>query len=424
MKFLHSQLYLRIYLAVLGSLALSGLLAALVWHLFYREPPVFTQLGTLARTAGIAISADATPTQYQHALNQLHSRFDVGLALYDVNGKLLSSAVTQPAQDTLPNLKAGYVHAPGQFLAYITRLEDGRWLLVQADNPHGQSHPGFMTLLAVIAIAVAVCAQPVVRRMTLRLERLKASVDQFGTGDLGSRVIVEGRDEIAAIAQSFNVSVARVEELVNSQRSLLANASHELRSPLARLRMSVELAGLTGTESSAAHTEIQKNIAELDQLIDEILLASRLDLNDAGTLNKQEIDLTALLAEECARTRAELNAEPVQLQGDARLLRRMIRNLLENSIRYGGSTTTEVSLRKNGTHSVKLEVADRGPGIPEPERDKIFAPFYRLPSASESAGGVGLGLALVKQIAIKHGGTVRCLARDGGGSIFIVTLPS
>jgi len=185
--------------------------------------------------------------------------------------------------------------------------------------------------------------------------------------------------------------------------------------------MSVELAGLS---SSATQTnEIQKNIAELDQLIDEILLASRLDLNDAAALNKQEIDLTALVSEECARTRAELNAESIMFRGDARLLRRLIRNLLENSVRYGGATSTEVSLRKLDANHIRLEVADHGPGIPESEREKIFAPFYRLPNASESEGGVGLGLSLVKQIVTKHGGTVKCLARDGGGSLFVVELP-
>jgi signal transduction histidine kinase len=252
------------------------------------------------------------------------------------------------------------------------------------------------------------------------LERLKISVDRFGSGDLGSRVLIEGRDEIAAIARSFNLSMTRIEELVNSQRALLANASHELRSPLARLRMSVELASSEFAVSQ--RNEIQKNIAELDQLIDEILLASRLDLNDAGGLTKQEVDLTALLAEECARTRAELNAEPLTLQGDARLMRRLIRNLLENSVRYGGATLTEVSLNNHKTH-IRLEVADRGPGIAEQEREKIFAPFYRLPTTSEAQGGVGLGLALVKQIAIKHGGNVQCLPREGGGSLFVVTLP-
>src|SRR5947208_1872802 len=114
MKFLHSQLYLRIYLAVLGSLALSGLMAAMVWHLFYREPPVFTQLGTLARTAAIAIEASTTPTQYQRSLNRLHERFDVGFALYDASGNLIASAVTQPVPIKSPITKEGYVHTQRQ----------------------------------------------------------------------------------------------------------------------------------------------------------------------------------------------------------------------------------------------------------------------------------------------------------------------
>ena len=421
MKFLHSRLYWRIYLAVLASLALSGLLAAMVWHIFYSEPPVFTQLGTLARTAAIAIDNTATPTQNQQALQRLHERFNIGLALYDPNGKLVASAVTLPVPPTWSSTKEGYIHTRHEAVTYITPVDGGGWLLAQADNPHSSPHPGFLPLLALIAIAVAICAQPIVRRLTIRLERLKATVDRFGGGDLSTRVVVEGRDEIAAIANSFNLSVARVEELVNSQRALLANASHELRSPLARLRMSVELAGLDS--SAPQRNEIQKNIAELDQLIDEILLASRLDSNDAAGLNKQQIDFTALVAEECARTRAELNAEPVKLQGDARFLRRLIRNLLENSARYGGSTIIDVSLQNIDGNMIKLEVADRGPGIPEPEREKIFAPFYRLPNASESEGGVGLGLSLVKQIATKHSGTVQCLPREGGGSRFVVTLP-
>jgi signal transduction histidine kinase len=421
MRFFHSQLYWRIYLAVLASLALSGLLAAVAWHLFFREPPVFTQLGTLARTAAIAIDSAATQTQNQQSLQRLHDRFNIGLALYDSNGTLIASAVTLPVPPKWSSTTEGYIHTRHEAVTYVTAVDGGGWLLAQADTPHTHPHPGFLPLLALIAIAVAICAQPIVRRLTIRLERLKATVDRFGDGDLSTRVVVEGRDEIAAIANSFNLSVARVEQLVNSQRALLANASHELRSPLARLRMSVELAGLES--ATAQQAEIQKNIAELDQLIDEILLASRLDLNDAGALNKQPVDFTALLAEECARTRAELNAEPIQLQGDARLLRRLIRNLLENSVRYGASTPVEVSLRKGDANNFRLEVADRGPGIPEQEREKIFAPFYRLPNASESGGGVGLGLSLVKQVAAKHGGTVQCLPREGGGSLFVVTLP-
>jgi len=420
MRRYHSQLYLRIYLALLASLALSGLLAALVWHVFYREPPVFTQLGTLARTVAIVIGSETeTPAHYQQSLHQLHQRFKVGFALYDADGNLIGSAAAAAMPPHSPVGREGYVHARHDTAAYLAPVEGGRWLLVQEDGSQ-QDHFGFITLLALIAIAVAICAQPIVRRLTTRLERLKASVDQLGNGDLSSRVLVEGRDEIAAIAQSFNRSVARIEALMNSQRTLLANASHELRAPLARLRMSVELE--SAETYAVRRDEIQRNIVELDLLIDEILLASRLDSHDTFTLAKHEIDFTALLAEECARTRSELQAETVHLQGDARLLRRLIRNLLENSKRYGGDAPAEVFLVKNHT-AATLEIADRGPGIAESEREKIFAPFYRLPNASESDGGVGLGLALVKQIAEKHGGNVVCLSRDGGGSRFVVTLP-
>ena len=420
MRRLHSQLYLRIYLAVLASIALSGLLIAIVWHVFYREPPMFAQLGTLARAAAISVGRSDTAHD-QQLLNQLHNRFDVGFALYDNKGKLLASAARQPAPQQSPALTEGFVHSQRDGLSYVASIDDHRWLLAELDHPHGEFHVGFLPLLAMIALVVAVCAQPVVRRLTKRLERLKASVDRFGGGDLRSRVTVEGSDEIAAIAHSFNLSAARIEELISSQRALLANASHELRSPLARLRMSVELAEPQSSDSK--REEVQRNIAELDQLIEEILLASRLDLNDAAALTKQQIDFTALVAEECARTRAELNAESIHLQGDARLLRRLIRNLLENAVRHGGGTPVEVSLHRDTEESARLEVADRGPGIPAQEREKIFAPFYRLPHASEAEGGVGLGLALVKQIAEKHGGTAQCLSRAGGGSRFVVTLP-
>ena len=422
MRILHSQLYLRIYAAVIASLALTGLLVALAWHAFYREPPVFTQLGTLARTAAVVVGSEAaTPARYQQLLDQLHRRLDVGFALYDADGRPMASAAALPVPTQSPGSHEGYVHVHGEPLSYLTPVGDGQWLLAQSDSAHSDRHPAFLSLLAMIAVAVAICAHPIVRRLTIRLERLKASVDRFGTGDLTSRVAVEGSDEIAAIAQSFNRSVARIEELVNSQRTLLANASHELRSPLARLRMSVELVG--AATSADQRAEIERNVSELDQLIDEILLASRLDLGDAAAIARDDVDFTALVAEECARTRAELDAGPIHLQGDARLLRRLSRNLLENARRHGGNASCDVSLRKSDATTATLEVADRGAGIPEPEREKIFAPFYRLPDASESGGGVGLGLALVKQIVEKHGGKVQCLAREGGGSRFVVTLP-
>ncbi|GBU15657.1 hypothetical protein AwPolaro_10350 [Polaromonas sp.] len=212
---------------------------------------------------------------------------------------------------------------------------------------------------------------------------------------------------------------------------MLANASNELRSPLARIRMSLELMDLDA--ASPQRHEISRSIKELDQLIDEILLASRLDAKQSDAEPFEALDLTGLAAEECSRVNADLQVDTglsntghsLTVQGSARLLRRLIRNLLENARRYSNSEISlELAQIGVGEHGrAIIRVLDRGPGIPEALRERIFEPFYRLPGASEREGGVGLGLALVKSISERHGGTVRCEARLGGGAAFIVELP-
>jgi signal transduction histidine kinase len=245
-------------------------------------------------------------------------------------------------------------------------------------------------------------------------------VEALGAGDLGARVQVEGRDEVAALAASFNRSAERIAGLVNAHKTLLANASHELRSPLARIRMAVEM--LKADARPALRAELERDIAELDALVDEILLASRLDAAPAPEA-REDVDVLALAAEECARVDAALEGETVTVRGDRRLLRRMIRNLLENARRYGAGSAIDVAVRKTAAGGAELRVCDRGPGVPADERERIFEPFYRPAGARERAGGVGLGLALVRQIARRHGGEARCRAREGGGSCFEVLLP-
>ena len=276
-------------------------------------------------------------------------------------------------------------------------------------------------LLLMIAIVIAAGAYPVVRRITRRLEQLQGSVQAWGRGDLGARVNVHGADEVAQLAASFNDSAARIEALVGAQKSLLANASHELRSPLARIRMAVEL--LHDSVSPAIRQELARNIAELDQLIDEVLLASRLDAVPQDRAAQEEVEFTGIVAEECARVGAALDGVAGAVQGDATLLRRMVRNLLENARRHGGEAEVSVMLARVAG-GIMLDVCDRGPGVPGAERERIFEPFYRLPGASEKAGSVGLGLALVRQIARRHGGEVECLPNGEHGACFRVTLPS
>ena len=188
--------------------------------------------------------------------------------------------------------------------------------------------------------------------------------------------------------------------------------------------MRAELARFLDQQGDATR-EIARNIQELDQLIDEILLASRLDASEVDIGTMEPVDLLGMSAEECARLDAQLqvdgSAADLEVMGIARLLRRVVRNLLENARRHAAGEVT-LHLAAVGKQ-IEIKVCDQGPGVPESLRERIFEPFYRLPGASERDGGVGLGLALVKSIVLRHGGTVHCENHAGGGACFRVSLP-
>jgi signal transduction histidine kinase len=290
---------------------------------------------------------------------------------------------------------------------------------------------GFLWMLGLVSLAVVVGVFPIIRRLLQRLEMLQRSVQRFGEGDLSVRVPEGGQDEVADLARQFNASAARIEALMTAHKSLLANASHELRSPLTRIRMGLELMGAGNAPSPAFRQEIERNITELDQLIDEILLASRLDAREADMGTLEAIDLVGLAAEECARVGAELDIAPdavaLEARGVAKLLRRAVRNLLENARRYSqGAIELQLAREGQGPDArAVLRVCDHGPGVPPAQRERIFEPFYRLPGASEREGGVGLGLALVRSIAQRHGGSAHCADRPDGqpGACFVLALP-
>ena len=311
----------------------------------------------------------------------------------------------------------------GEGRGMLSARDEALWRLpFLGPRPNGQA---LVILLVLLFLGVALGAYPVVRRLTRRLENLKQGVEQFGAGELAHRVDDQGNDEVAALAGSFNRAAAQLETLLRSQQTLLANASHELRSPLARLKMAFSMLDEAGPAQRAKLvTEIHTNIGELDALVEEVLLASRLESELPRDANEQ-VDLMGLGAEEAARLAAEFEPEQgltsLKVQGEDRLLRRALRNLLENARRYGGSEVLLTMSRQEGW--AELRVADRGPGVPEAMRERIFEAFFRLPGHAEQAGGVGLGLSLVKQIAQRHGGQVRCEAREGGGSVFVLSLP-
>ncbi|MBC5763954.1 sensor histidine kinase [Ramlibacter albus] len=347
------------------------------------------------------------------------------IILRDEAGEVLGEASVRP------------VRVPGQGVEFQVPMKDGKTVIVQlpprprAPGDEGRRRAGGpgpspwwtpWSMLAIIALAVAVGSYPIVRRITKRLEALRQGVERWGEGDLGARVQVEGHDEIAFLAQRFNHSAERIETLLKTHKSLLANASHELRSPLARIRMGLEL--MTPEPDATTRREIERSIAELDQLVDEILLASRLDAKETDVGTFEAVDLTGLAAEECARAGAELHAaedgRPLVVHGVPKLLRRALRNLLENARRYSTGPVT-VELKREGGNAV-VRVCDQGPGVPPAERDRIFEPFYRLPGASEREGSVGLGLALVRSITQRHHGSVHCEDNPGGGACFVLAL--
>jgi two-component system, OmpR family, sensor kinase len=381
-------LYLRIWLAVVVAVAVLTFAFGWLWRVNAEQPP---------------------PRE---------------VIIRNTNGEVLGQVTMRPIRDRV------------QGIEFPVAMQDGSTLVVQFPprRAAGETLPsrpwlgrgpgGFLWVLAIVALAVAIGSYPIIRRLTQRREDLRAGVERWGEGDLSARIEESGSDELAFLAQRFNHAAERVQTLLESHKSLLANASHELRSPLARIRMGIELMD-SAAASPAFKREIERNIAELDQLIDEILLASRLDAKESDIGTMEPVDVTGLAAEECARAGAELVAtddnRELVVQGVPKLLRRAMRNLLENARRYSDGPVT-VEVRREGQDAV-IRVRDRGPGVPAAERERIFEPFYRLTGRSERHGGVGLGLALVRSITQRHHGSAGCEDQEGGGACFVLRIP-
>ncbi len=402
-----NRLYLRIWLAVILAVAVLTFLVGWAWRMA-ADPPL--RDAVVRSETGEIIGRG----QSRGGPHGIRSQRDDD----DDKPRIESGPASKfPAPGTL---------GPGP--EFIVQMANGEALsihLPRQKRSFWQQPPfGFLWTLGLVGVAVALATYPIIRKLTRRLELLQQGVAQWGAGDLSHRLPIKGNDEVAFLSRQFNLSAERVETLVKSHKSLLANASHELRSPLTRIRMGMEL--MSASPSPAFKTEILRNLSELDQLIDEILLASRLDAKEADIGTIEQIDLAGLAAEECARSNVEMSlmcsGDEALVRGVPRLLRRVIRNLLENAHRYSNGEA-QLYISREG-RQVVIRVADQGPGVPVALRERIFEPFYRLPGASEREGGVGLGLALVRSIVERHSGTVYCEGREGEGAVFVVKLPA
>ena len=381
--------------------------------------------------------ADAAPEQQAAALRDWSQRLRLPMALDDAHGRRIAR------RRCLPAPRSGHRRAAGM----AVRLDDGRTLWVMRPMPRygpgvprsaaadgerpqgGERGPragdgrwpallmppqwppgvGLLALLALLFAAVALGAYPVVRRLTRRLESLQRGVERFGAGSLGQRVDESGRDEVAAVARSFNQAAERIETLVRSHqspagqcqpRAALAAGAHEdgawrcCRRPKAR-------------SATRLRREIEANIAELDALVEEVLLASRLDA-DAWKLKREPVELLGLAAEEAARVDAQVSGEPMHA---CRATNACCAAPCATCSRTRAATapaTIDAIVERDGRCGAAARVrprARRARGLSRAHLRGVLPPARAMPSAKAASAS---GLSLVKQIAERHGGSVRC----------------
>lgn len=398
----HYQLYLTMFGALL--IVVVGIIG--LWHLSGRKNDAQIALESVATfESRRLLSPDSDPVARRRFLTDLSELVGVDFALFGADNRLIDAVGNGGGENVFVAIRP----------AIGIRLSNGGWIEARGFSSTQDIYDK-VKMFVPVGLLIAFLCYPVVRRVTRRLERLQSSVEALGSGDLTARVKVEGCDEVGRLAQSFNRAAAQIEQLVGAHKLLLANVSHELRTPLARLRLTAEL--LKEVADPKRKADLEKDVTEIDALIEQILLSSR--LNAVRELDiREEVDLLALAAEEGARCgESDITGEPIVVSGDPTLLRRMIRNLIENAQQHG-SPPVEVRVRRQGRNAL-LTVSDGGDGIPMGEREHVFAPFYR-PRGTRSQGS-GLGLALVRQIARQHGGEAGAAATRP--STIEVTLPA
>jgi signal transduction histidine kinase len=290
------------------------------------------------------------------------------------------------------------------------------------------------SLLVAIPLAVALLAGLVwwlVGRSLRPVEAIRAEVASITGGRLERRVPIPlGDDEIASLATTMNQMLDRLESAAERQQRFVADASHELRSPLTRIRseLEVDLATPESSNPTTTHRSVLEEVAAMEHLVDDLLHLARRDAGQSEVRHEPvDLDDLVLLEAERLRTRAALTVDTsavsaAQVIGDRAQLARAIRNLIDNASRHAASTVS-LELVESGP-SALLTITDDGPGIPEDQRQRVFERFARTDEGrSRGDGGTGLGLAIVRDIVERHGGTVSVGDGEGRGARLLVHLP-
>ncbi len=454
------RLYTKIFLCFLAILLITQLLT---FALFIRFPGKyfherFEQYATGHSTLVKAYleeklrSASISPTIKKKVLQDFIMKMgDVYGAVFwvtDSHGTPLFKSFDGPIPDTSKKrlcmqmneetgafeIERGFKRGYGLYMCIPIGLPDGEILkLHSVFEPVDTSRfkKGFAVMLLAIGVFVALLVIPVARLITRRLGKLRESAIQFSKGDLSHRTSVCGKDEIAKLGSTFNLMAERLERMIQGGKELTANVSHELRSPLARIRVAEEIMREQLKKGKTAETErhlnnIRHDIDELNALIGRILEFSKLDLHE-GSLEKAPLDLSALLAGALKRLNPTIEKKRVTLQaeipsgvammGETKDIESVIANLLGNAVKYVPENGRVSVHLDREPHHLQLSIFNTYGKLKDEELENVFEPFYRVPDVSE--GGTGLGLSIAKKIMERHGGFIGAANATNGVEFFV-----
>lgn len=357
------------------------------------------------------------------------AREGVEVTLLDSGDRVIGSNVTPPLQRADERTHSYEIQADQRIVG----------LIQFRPPPHPLSHGRSFVPMAILLIALVLLAIMLARYLGGPLQRIGDAARRFGNGDLSARARVRRADELGEVGRAFDEMADRVTELMTAQRELMANVSHELHTPLARIQVAIDLI-IDGIDPRATDLlpQISHELAELQRLIDDIMALSRFDLarvqedGARAPLRLQPSSLAVVLEEAVARFRARHPTRIVELQLDDLplvfidpvLVRRVVENLLDNASKYSDlATSIEISAVAS-EEGVSIRVADHGIGIDGSDLQRVFTPFFRTDrSRSRATGGFGLGLAFARRVIEAHGGTIQIVSRADEGTTVSFRIP-
>jgi signal transduction histidine kinase len=360
------------------------------------------------------------------------------ITVYDATGTLIGSthAAPVPSLDatSLASLRAKGTMLVGQDRIAVALTEDGKMMAYGVFDIGPPPLPRGIVVGAIAAISFALLVGSLIfaRSLARPLRSLEAAADAFGNGRHDVRIRPRTTDEIGAVGRAFDLMAERVATSVRSHRELMANVAHELRTPMARVRMALDIARSgNGELASKMLGEIEADIEDLEQLVQDVLTSARLDLADSPVA-RHEIRVRELLADVAARSneldpahdvRIDLDDSDATIRADSALLRRVLDNLVTNARTYSDPGSPVILRARHAARGVCLEIEDRGIGIGAEHLERVFEPFFRVnASRGREPGGAGLGLALSKKIVEAHGGSISIASRVGQGTTVRIEL--